>query len=195
MFSRFCLVSAICDSCCCRSLFSFIRALARFSSKLSTESEEMFFSIALNSASISAMRIWMATLSSSLCSVDSAMPMCSFSVFSTSLFICAVLITALIMASWSTLSSMVGESWQYFLPKSSRLIHRQTIFFLPLTVHVHRRYGVLHSPHTSFSVSAYLLEYLPCSVFVPTCLTFGFPARRASSSCTRPKVAPSMMAG
>lgn len=40
---------------------------------------------------------------------------------------------------------------------------------------MHLRYGVPHSPQISRSVSAYLLEYLPCSVFVPFCLTLGFP--------------------
>lgn len=79
--------------------------------------------------------------------------------------------------------------------KSSRLIHLHTIFFCPFTVHVHLRYGVLHSPQTSSSVIAYLLEYLPCSVFVPTCLVLGLPDRLASSSWTLPKVTASIMAG
>jgi hypothetical protein len=39
---------------------------------------------------------------------------------------------ALAMASWIAPSSRVGEFLQYFVPKSRRLMHRQTIFFWPL---------------------------------------------------------------
>lgn len=53
-------------------------------------------------------------------------------------------------------------------------MHLHTIFFCPFIVHVHLRYGVPHSPQMSSSVIAYLLEYLPCSVLVPNCLTFLF---------------------
>ena len=35
-------------------------------------------------------------------------------------------------------SSMLGESWQYFVPNSSRETHRQTIRFLPFLAQVHR---------------------------------------------------------
>ncbi len=65
---------------------------------------------------------------------------------------------------------------------------------VPPAVQVHRRYGVLHSPQTSSSVIAYLLEYLPCSVLA-FCLTLRLPERLASSSWIRPKVAESMIAG
>lgn len=102
---------------------------------------------------------------------------------------------AVIIDSCSTLSSMVGELWQYVLPKSRRLMHRHTAFFCPFIVHVHLWYGVPHSPQTRSSVSAYLLEYLPCSVFVPTCFTLRLLDLLASSSCTRPNVAESMIAG
>ena len=79
---------------------------------------------------------------------------------------------------------MLGESWQYFVPNSSRETHRQTIRFLPFLAQVHRLYGVPHSPHTSSSDRAYLAEYLPCSVLPVFCITFRLLALRAISSRT-----------
>lgn len=72
-------------------------------------------SMALNSASILVMRIYISRLLSSVSVPLSPLPMCNFIAFSTSMFCCAVLR----MASCRTPSSIVGDSWQYFLPKSS----------------------------------------------------------------------------
>ena len=59
---------------------------------------------------------WRSRLSSSLSPISKPIPMWSFKVLSSSAFSFAVLIIAFIIASWSTLSSTVGDSWQYFLP-------------------------------------------------------------------------------
>ena len=72
-------------------------------------------SMALNSASILVRRIYISRLLSSVSVPLSPLPMCNFIAFSTSMFCCAVLR----MASCRTPSSIVGDSWQYFLPKSS----------------------------------------------------------------------------
>ena len=166
-FSRRCSASAILPSCCCKRLFSFMRRVAVSSSKASTVSVDTRSSIFRNSASISAIYTWRSMLLSSLLSPSKPMPMRSFNVCSTAVFRAAVFMIAAITALCRMLSSTVGEFRQYFFPKSRRLMHRHTIFLLPPAVHVHRRYGVLHSPHTRSSVKAYLLEYLPCSVVVP----------------------------
>ena len=49
---------------------------------------------------------------------------------------------AAITALCRMLSSTVGEFRQYFFPKSRRLMHRHTIFFLPPAVHVHSSYAL-----------------------------------------------------
>ena len=138
-FSRRCSASAMLSSCCCRRLFSFMSRVAVSSSKASMVSVDTRSSIFLNSASISAIRICRSMLLSSLFSPAKPMPMCNFSVRSTSVFWLAVSMIAAITALCRTLSSTVGEFRQYFFPKSRRLMHRHTIFFLPLAVHVHRR--------------------------------------------------------
>ena len=86
------------------------------------------------------------------------------------------------LCSWSSL--IVGESGQYFLPCSRRLIHRHTICFFPLADHVVLRYWVPQWPQMRSSESAYLLEYLPCSVIVLS-LILRLELRLASSCWTR----------
>lgn len=87
------------------------------------------------------------------------------------------------------------QSFELYLDGMKESMHRHTIRFLPFAVHVHRRYGVPHSPQTSSSVRAYFPQYLPCSVVEPICLTFLFEARLASSSWASAKVSSSMIAG
>ena len=53
-----------------------------------------------------------------------------------------------------------------FVPNSNRLMQRQTTFFLPFFTQVVRRYMEPHSPQTSLSESAYLLQYLPSALLV-----------------------------
>ena len=62
-----------------------------------------------------------------------------------------------IIAVCRTVSSIVGDCLPYLVPWSRRLTHRHTIFFFPRIFHVHLRYSVPHSPHTSLSERAYLL--------------------------------------
>ena len=97
--------------------------------------------------------------------------------------------------AWCRLDSRtVSESEQYFVPLSSRLIHRHTILFLPCDVQVHLLYLLPHSPHLSTSVNAYF-ECFPdaVSAFCGDCGDMAF--LRLISSCTRLKVFRSMMAG
>ena len=99
-----------------------------------------------------------------------------------------------VTAAWSSGSSRVAESLQMRLPCSKRLMHRQTYRRSPPGIHSTLRYGLPHSEHTSSPLSTYLPLCLPCSVFVLEEVLRRLD-RRASSSCTRWKVARSMMAG
>lgn len=69
----------------------------------------------------------------------------------------------MIIAWCKRLFSIVGDSLQYFVPYSKRLMQRQTIF-LPFLAQVTLRYWVPQSPQLRSSVSAYLLLYFPRSV-------------------------------
>lgn len=74
-------------------------------------------------------------------------------------------------------------------------MHRHTIFFLLFLDHVVLRCGAPHFPQKSRSVSGYLLEYLPSSVFVLISLTLRLLFRWETSSWTRSNIARSIIAG
>ena len=145
-------------SCCCRWAFSSMSRLAFSSSKASTVSVDIFASIALNSASISAIRICSSMLLSSVCSDCKPIPMCTFRVCSTPRFCCAVSMMALMTARCRMLSSTVGELWQYFLPKSSRLIHLHTIFFCPFTVLIGNTVFLITGPAVVYRFFCYKIH-------------------------------------
>lgn len=112
-------------------------------------------------------------LLSSLLSPSKPMPMRSFNVCSTAVFRAAVFMIAAITALCRMLSSTVGEFRQYFFPKSRRLMHRHTIFFLPPAVHVHSSYALYFYKRAVTAFQSLPVCYggtsgFQCYLFMPT---------------------------
>ena len=99
------------------------------------------------------------------------------------------------MALWRAVSGRAGECLQYLGPYSRRLTQRHTGFLPSFRVQMTRRYIEPHSPQTSRSERAYLLQYFPRGLLAFFWDAFFLLARRVSSSWALRKSSRPMMGG